>query len=233
MKELLESRMVLEKFEKVKDDGSLLYKVIETEILFDKKDLMKTVKLEKLLPTKFEKMDDYLAAGYIYHLLGQTDKALYHLFNCSDHYFSKYIFGEIYEEKGEAKTALELYEQSSMQGYSFGLFKQGYVTENLLKDMDKAIDLYLRAVEKGNVFAAYQLGKHYQDECIEHLMLEHFTFAADSGHSESQYITGKIYYEGEHTEKDLELAFEYFWRSSKSNHPKSQYLTGKCYENGY
>ena len=89
-------------------------------------------------------------------------------------------------------------------------------------------ELYLRhAAEKGNTAAAYEFGKLMLSNSIlslkarEEQAFKFFKIAADGGHIDAAYETGKCYYLGQGVAKNASLAAQY-WRQCETEFKKEQ-----------
>ncbi|KAK8882887.1 hypothetical protein M9Y10_045531 [Tritrichomonas musculus] len=82
------------------------------------------------------------------------------------------------------------------------------------------------------------LGKlYYEDIPINRYIniqksIYYLSQSAASNHLKSQFLLGKIYYEGKYIARNMNLSIYYFTQASKQNDPDSQYYLGMIYYEG-
>ena len=104
------------------------------------------------------------------------------------------------------------------------------------KDLNKAIELYMKASEQEYAPAQVFLGEYYQSgtfiEKDEDQATELFTKASEQGYAKGQNSLGYCYLKGIGIEKDLTRAVELFTLASEQGYAPAQSNLGFCYENG-
>ena len=87
--------------------------------------------------------------------------------------------------------------------------------ENAPRDLNKAIQWYKKAAEKGNVIAQYNLGDIYDSKKDFTTAASWYEMAANQGDAAAQLNLGLSYYSGEGVEKNLNKALEWFEKAAK------------------
>ena len=96
------------------------------------------------------------------------------------------------------------------------------------RESTEAVSWYEKAVELGDPYAAYQLGKLYlQGEQVQKDVakaLEYLTQSAEQGNQYAQYTLGKLYLTGEEVAQDQEQAYNWLWESASQGNEYAQFL---------
>ena len=79
------------------------------------------------------------------------------------------------------------------------------------------------------VCSAYALGKLMLSVGLSTEAIRWLKYAADSGDQFARYTLGKVYLQGEHTEKDVDTAVDYLKLSAEQGNQYAQYTLGKLY----
>lgn len=93
-------------------------------------------------------------------------------------------------------------------------------------DIQKAIDLYLRAAEAGNVEAVYKLGKARAARKDYDTAAEYYRKAAKLGFAEAQYQLAKCYREGEGTIQSSKEYAHWIREAALQGHTEAEYEYG-------
>jgi TPR repeat protein len=115
-----------------------------------------------------------------------------------------YLLGKYYFRKGDTATAAKYYSDAIKHG------------EKLLGNLGLAL------------LKQRQERKKWFSENIDELKQE----ASSSGNWYIQTLLGKIYYNGDILEKDLNMSFTYFKKAAENNAAFAQYMLGAFYMNG-
>ena len=104
------------------------------------------------------------------------------------------------------------------------------------KEYDKAFNLYLKAANKGDASAQFNIGKLYlyghgikQDY---KKAFEWFKKAAEQGNAQAEFQLGEMYEFGRGVENDDNKAFYWYKRSAKQQYSNAQYYLGRVYSEG-
>lgn len=108
-----------------------------------------------------------------------------------------------------------------------------HTTDWEFRDMEKGIGEYEKAVEKGNPFAQYQLGKLYTDKELEIYDLEkginYLKLSAEQGNEFAQYRLGVIYTDPKQTVYNLQKGMKYLGMSAEQGNEAAKYRLGSLY----
>lgn len=120
---------------------------------------------------------------------------------------------------------------------SLGLIIKDGTIPHIKPNKEKAILMFEKAIELGNIYAYNNLGNIYEKEKNYKKAFEYYTTPANNGESWAANKIGEFYYKGIYVQKDLKKAFEYYTKSSDSTKftlcPWSNYNLAKYfYENG-
>ena len=88
---------------------------------------------------------------------------------------------------------------------------------HIIKNKDKAIEMFEKAISSGNVYAYNNLGKIYEDDKDYKKAFEYYIISANSGESWAQNRVADFYRKGIGKEKDLNKAFKYYSLSAESS----------------
>ena len=120
---------------------------------------------------------------------------------------------------------------------SLGLIALNENFPHINKNINRATQMFEKAISLGNVYAYNNLGKIYEEQKDYKKAFENYIIAADHGESWAQNKVGDFYRKGIVKNKDLKLAFKYYNLSTES--PRftlcrwSKYNLAKFfYENG-
>lgn len=152
---------------------------------------------------------------------------------------------DFYLTYGKFNEAIELYKE--IQGkvpsasYQLGLlYKLGVHTEPPEPDCFRAEHCFLRAVEKGHIEAAYELGMLYYNPPLGEFekdfeqAVKYFKIAADAGISEAQYKLGWMYRFGLGCNVDISESIKYEEMAANQGHPAGAAQLASLYQiNGY
>lgn len=120
---------------------------------------------------------------------------------------------------------------------SLGLIILNGGIPHINKNKEKAIQMFEKAIELGNIYAYNNLGLIYEHEKNYKKSYEHYIIPARSGESWAANKIGEFYRKGIYLKKDLKKSFEYYTLSADSPKftlsPWSKYNLAKYfYENG-
>ncbi len=100
---------------------------------------------------------------------------------------------------------------------SLGLILLNGNIPHVVKNKNKAIKMFERAISLGNVYAYNNLGKIYENEHNYEKAFEYYIVSANLGESWAENKVADFYLKGISTEKNLQKAFEYYLLSSQSS----------------
>lgn len=152
-----------------------------------------------------------------------------------------YNLGIYYVKQGDYVTAKDYFEEAVESGLPLGYYGLGYIyamgSEDVDVDLDKAYELFDKAVETGDIEAMYNAGKflNVAGETDEDKAkgLDILIKAADAGYSEACSALGDAYESGSGTEVDTKKAFEYYLKGAEMYSSTFYYdNVGYCYEEG-
>ena len=104
--------------------------------------------------------------------------------------------------------------------------------ENAPRDLNKAIQWYKKAAEKGNVIAQYNLGDIYDSKKDFTTAASWYEMAANQGDAASQLSLGNCYFNGEGKPQDDGKAIYWFTKASQQGLAAAQRCMGICYDEG-
>lgn len=116
-------------------------------------------------------------------------------------------------------------------------YRLGWMLQNGIgteKDIPKAKEYFKKSAKLGNTFACYAFAKIIlsEDEPSSdeiNQALEYLHVAADNDNHFAQYALGKLYYQGNHINKDMEKAVQLFNISAEHDNEWAAYTLGKIY----
>ena len=132
----------------------------------------------------------------------------------------------------EKRSAIKMLERLWDEGYTIAAHQLGKVYHDGLgvaADRVKAEGWFRRSAERGMVCSAYALGKLMLSVGLSTEAIRWLKYAADSGDQFARYTLGKVYLQGEHTEKDVDTAVDYLKLSAEQGNQYAQYTLGKLY----
>ena len=123
--------------------------------------------------------------------------------------------------------------------YAEDYFKQGtkyYRGDGIEQDYKRAVELFNKAIDKGDFRAygalgiCYLYGRGVERDAITAV---HFIkIAADNGISNSMTILGFLYEKGEGIEQNNQLMIQWYQKAADLGDPAGMYHLGRCYKNG-
>ena len=153
----------------------------------------------------------------------------------------EFLYGEDGVEKDEAQ-AITLFTQAADLGHLKSLCRLGLIYRTGLasvpesRDPRKAVEYFLKGVEKDDPKSALYLAEMYLNgEGIERNVdqaLHFFEMAANLGLAEAQRILGIMYVQGKEVPIDYEKAAKLFQSAADQGDNYSRYYLGVMYENG-
>ena len=152
-----------------------------------------------------------------------------------------YNLGTYYVKQGDYITAKDYFEKAVETGLPLGYYGLGYIyatdSQDVGKDLDKAYELFDKAIETGDIEAMFSVGKFLniagETDEIQAKGLDILIKASDAGYSEACSIVGDAYETGRGTEVDTKKAFEYFLKGAEMYSSTFYYdNVGYCYEEG-
>lgn len=118
-------------------------------------------------------------------------------------------------------------------------FKLGQMLEtgknNVVKDLNQAAMLYIRAAEGGNQNAidVFKFNFNYKNKmAVTKDRFEVIKIAAEMGYVHAQYSIGGRYRRGINVVKNYDLAFEWFTKAAEQGHADAQFYLGTMYRKG-
>ena len=99
---------------------------------------------------------------------------------------------------------------------SFGLIFLNGTIPHIKQNKGKAIGMFEKAIELGNVYAHNNLGYIYEKDKDYEKAIECYTISADNGDSWANNQLGEFYRKGIFVKKDLKKAFDYYEKASDS-----------------
>lgn len=153
---------------------------------------------------------DYFRAAYYFQYAIDTE-------NCSSDVH--YALGVLYFNPTggfpkDFKIAQKHFQTASDMGHAGAQYTLGYMYENghVKKDFQKAIDLYSKAVDKGNYLAALQLATLYQQPEVSnyHKAFKYAQIAADNGVMEGEFVLANLLFLGRGCQPDIKKAYAYY-----------------------
>lgn len=99
---------------------------------------------------------------------------------------------------------------------SFGLIYLNGTIPHIKNNKEKAIQMFEKAIELGNVYAYNNLGYIYEKDKDFEKAIECYTISADNGDSWANNQLGEFYRKGIFVKKDLKKAFDYYEKASDS-----------------
>lgn len=109
----------------------------------------------------------------------------------------------------------------------------GYGTQ---QNMQKALQFYHKAAQKGSCHSKYMLGYIYGYDVTPPNFKKAacwFKEAARQGHSDAQLKLGIYYHHGRGVKQNYKTAFELFTQAALQGHAAAMHNIGAAYENGY
>ena len=152
-----------------------------------------------------------------------------------------YNLGIYYVRQDDFTTAKDYFEKAVESGLPLGYYGLGYVYamgyQDVEKDLDKAYELFDKAVETGDIEAMFNVGKflNVAGETDEDKAkgLDILIKTSDAGYSEACSVLGEAYEAGRGTEIDTKKAFEYYLKGAEMYSSTFYYdNVGYCYEEG-
>ncbi|HTD89435.1 MAG TPA: SPOR domain-containing protein [Burkholderiales bacterium] len=132
-------------------------------------------------------------------------------------------------EKGDYKTAIEIWQALIQEGRPDGLFFLGVMYaegKGLDRDQAKAFQLYSEAAKKDHVPAQYNLGNQYAtgEGVVQDFSLAEYwwTKAAERGLMHAQINLGNLYYHGVTGEKNLDRARKWLTLAANQGSPDAK-----------
>ena len=124
------------------------------------------------------------------------------------------------------KQALSEYQKMSQKGDLYALtalgvcYYSGYGTD---KDINKALQYYSEADDKGYIPAAYMLSRHYIDECNYDTAWVYLDKIKNTSYIPLVKLLGYVYEKGWGVECDEEKSFEYYRKATSLGNADSYY----------
>ncbi|MCQ2911628.1 MAG: tetratricopeptide repeat protein [Clostridia bacterium] len=152
-----------------------------------------------------------------------------------------YNLGIYCVNSGDYVKAKEYFEKAIETGLPLGYYGLGYLyaldVEGVEKDLDKAYELFDKAVESNDLEAMYSAGKFLnvagETDELKAKGLDILIQASDAGYSEACFCVGEAYEAGRGAEVDTKKAFEYYLKGAEMNSTTTYYdNVGYCYEEG-
>ena len=154
-----------------------------------------------------------------------------------------YLYLGMTEDKPLCQTGVNWIESAASDNYVPALIKlakihiEGKVIE---KDKVKAVSFLETATDQNSVdsIKAYHLlGKLLLEDDNSNISdfkkaIAKLERAAEKGNLDSSYILGTLHLEGQHVEKDHNIALKHFMKASDAGHGNSQYALAKIYFEG-
>ena len=142
-------------------------------------------------------------------------------------------------EKGDYKTAMELWKPYAKQGEPSAQYILGLMYDNgegVPEDDKQAIKWYRLAADQGYADAQYNLGVMYANGYGEpkddKQAVQWFRLAAEQGHAEAQFNLGYIYNKGQGTDVDNDEAVKWYKLAFENGLVNAEYNLGVMYANG-
>ena len=83
------------------------------------------------------------------------------------------------------------------------------------KDCDKAVTWFVRALEEGNPYGPFYLGRMFRENwCVDRdyrLAMSYLKLSADRGFAEPYYHIAQMYENGEGVDRNPDEAYYYYW----------------------
>ena len=146
------------------------------------------------------------------------------------------IVAAVNDPKSETINQLRI---ASFFGKSEAKYQLGFrysTGDGVEKNANKAVDLWNKSAQNGNVNSQVSLGFAYlHGEGISQDFSKAIYFmnkAAEQGKADVATYLGGIYFNGEYTPKDIPKAIDYFSSAAALNEPQAQGILGELYYNG-
>lgn len=152
-----------------------------------------------------------------------------------------YNLGIYYIKQKEYIKAKDYFEKAVDSGLPLGYYGLGYLyamdLEGIDKDLNKAYELFDKAVETGDIEAMFSVGKFLNVSGKTYELqakgLDILIKTLDAGYSEACASAADAYECGRGTEVDTKKAFEYFLKGAEMYSSTFYYdNVGYCYEEG-
>lgn len=147
-----------------------------------------------------------------------------------------YEKGHIAFKQKKYKTAyvewLPLAEKGDAQSqYSIGfMHNEGLGVE---KNVQKALDWYVKSANQGFVDAQYSAGRIYLFSLQQYEdAFKYFKLAAENNEHRAQFFLGMMYYRGDGISKDLKKSAHWYLQSAQRGNINAQFFIGQMYELG-
>ena len=140
-----------------------------------------------------------------------------------------YNLGEAaYYDENNYEEALAYFKQAADLDYKYAFRQVASIYEIELFNVEDAIKWYKKAIEHDDMFAISSY-VHLEDD---YKALSWLKNKAESGSDLIWYYLGKIYYQGEETEKNLEEAFNCYSKGAEANDANATNMLGEMYDKG-
>lgn len=200
----------------------------------------KALEYYKFASLKGNHIADYFISQ-IYLKLGDTSKFIEWLQTgvaYQDHTCEFALANVLFEGKlvhQNYEKAFEHFLASAKSGNADAIYMVGYMMYNglgITKNVDRAMEIYEEAYNKGCNKPLFELAKHFVEVLNNPKGIMYYKECLKLGLVEASPKLGKIYFDGVLVKKDYKLAYNYFEAGIKKNDPLSYYYMGLMYENG-
>lgn len=146
-----------------------------------------------------------------------------------------WVLGSAAKNTGDYKQAIELFNKSAEQDYGDSQFELYLIySEGLgtLKDEDKAVKWFLRAIKQNNIKAQHILGRTHEAHKNNQKAVEWYLKSARQGYDQSQFRLGVIYSTSSSPLQDHKKAVEWYLKAAEQGLAEAQYNLAASYLDG-
>ena len=137
--------------------------------------------------------------------------------------------------RADPLTAIAWYNKGIATNCSLCLFRYGCMVfegEGVLKDEDKAAEIFTKAANLGDGNSMVLLGELAEKRDDMELSFQWYKKAADAGNAEGLVKTGKYYQDGKGVKQDKKEAAHYFFMAAELGDAEGHFQLACCFGNG-
>lgn len=141
-----------------------------------------------------------------------------------------WTYSDIYDGFIRSKIAVKDKLYAIKQGSPYLESDQDWGTTS--EDIEMVKEWRLKAADKGNGYAATQMGIIALENNNYTEAVKYFKKAAENGYAEAQNRLAFRYCNGQGIEKNMQEAFKWYLKAAEQGHMQAMYNTGLCYHHG-